>query len=198
MTKQATITPLNALRSIADTAAAVGRVETKGSNASADAIKAYKQAGTESDAMKRAFLSGYMVGALGISGDDKIERGSAILDKKGFGAKVLATARRTEKQEAAYTSARKALSRVRKAAGVEASDKRGGKAASDKAATAKTSDKTDKKAPATMVPAMSTAPELAAFMLALSNKNAGAFNGATGKDLQRAIAAFAKAHSDAK
>lgn len=188
----------NNLATIIETARAVGRVETRGADATANAIAAYKDAGKETDAMKSAFLAGYMAGALSLTGNDATAKARAILDKKGFGAKGRADARRTEKQESAYTAARQALRRVRKAAGVAASDKRGGKRGKDSggaAAKANAKDASAKKTPATMIPAFETPQEMAAFMLAVSNKNAKRFNGAEGKELQRAIAAFAKANA---
>lgn len=186
----------SAIDSIFTTAKAVGSHETKGARASDAATAAYKEAGKETEANKSAFTVGYMVGALGLTGPDASAKAQAILAKKGFGTKARADARRTEKQEKAYAACRNALKRIRKAAGVIADDKRGGKRGKDSGgAAAKAKDASAKKASATMIPAFSTPHEMAAFLLAASNKNAKQFNGAEGKELQRAIAAFAKAQT---
>jgi hypothetical protein len=143
-----------------------------------------------------------MQGALGIKDAESVD---AILAKKGFGAKGQASARRTEKQESAYTAARQALKRVRKSAGVNASDARGGDTSKAKTGAAgqtaqsesKTADsKSGKAEPATMIPAAASAKDAAAFLLAYANKNAKTFKGAEGKALERAIHAFNNAQAE--
>ena len=195
MTKQT-----QSFSAISDSARTYGRADSRVADAKAKAVAAYRAAGQESDAMKTAFLSGYMQGALGLAGADADSKARAIMDKKGFGAKAKANARRTEKQESVYASARQALKRVRDAAGVKPADQRGTTSNPGKGKDAKTeSEKVkagEKKSPATMIPAATTPKDAAAFMLAYANKNPKAFAGPEGKALQRAIMAFAKAQAE--
>lgn len=184
---------------ITESARAFGRVDSRVAGARDAAIAAYKAAGVETDGMKTAFLAGYMAGALNLTGKDSSVKVLAILEKKGFGSKARAYARRTEKQESAYTAARQALARVRKAAGIEPADKRG---TNSKIATGQDtvteSDKAkagEKKTPATMIPAAVSSRDAAAFLLAYANKSPKVFTGESGKALQRAIVSFAKAQN---
>lgn len=191
----------NTFSAITESARAYGRADSRVSNAKADAIAAYRAAGTESAAMKSAFLTGYMCGALSLTGRDATSKARAIMDKKGFGSKGRADSRRTEKQETAYAAARQALSRVRKASGVKPTDQRGtnSKIGTGKdTVTESTKGKiAEKKNPATMIPAAVSSQDAAAFLLAYANKSPKVFAGKEGKELQRAIHAFAKAQSKA-
>ncbi len=173
--------------------AAWGRADGNADKARLDAIAAYKAAGDETPALKNAVVSGYMMGYLRLT---TAEAARTIVAKKGFTSKAAAKARRTEKQEAAYTAARKVLQRIRKAAGVEASDNRG-KASKAPAPAAKAiaAAKAAPKPAATMIPAFLSNIEMAAFLLAAGNKNAKLFTKGSGKALQQAIIAFAKDHN---
>jgi len=188
---------------IVDTARTYGRADSRVANAKAHAVEAYRAAGEESDALKSAFLAGFLIGALGLSGADAESKAREIMDKKGFGAKARATARRTEKQESAYTAARQALKRVRDAAGVKPAEKRGatatpGKGKDAQASTDKATDKATDNAGAdkataaksTVVPAAATNRDAAAFLMAYANKNPNAFTGKKGHALKRAIAEY--------
>lgn len=115
----------NAIETVAATFKAIGAHEGKAPALKAAAVQAYKDAGEETPALKAAAINAYMVGSLSLRGSDALAQAAAIVAKKGFGAKAIASARRTEKQEQAYMAARKALQRIREAAGVVASDNRG-------------------------------------------------------------------------
>lgn len=175
-----------------------GRADGNADKARLEAIAAYKAAGDETPALKNAVIHGYMMGRLALKTEDAARE---LVAKKGFAYSGPAKARRTEKQEAAYAAARKVLQRVRKAAGVEASDNRGkgtkAPANKGKGTKAPASNKAPAKAPATMIPAFASDVEMAAFLLAAGNKNAKLFTKGSGKALQQAIIAFAKDHTKA-
>lgn len=181
----------NAIETVAATFKAMGANEGKAVTLKAACVSAYKDAGTETPALKAAAINGFMVGYLALTGADALAKAAAIVAKKGVGAKAIASARRTEKQERAYTAARKALQRIRDAAGVEASDARGKEgqkgAQAARKATAKKPAQVKEIAPSVIAP--SRYIELkAAEMVAFAKKR--------GKDLtvaqQNAIAEAAK------
>jgi len=177
--------------SVRNAARDLGKADRDNTTAQAATLTAWKAAGEETPALRAAFLTGYLAGALGVS----ISIAEKILAKSGATSKGKATVRRTESQETAYTAARKALSRLRKAADVKPADKRGGQAGRiKKPAPAKAATK----APATTIPTLVGPRDLAAFLLALANKNAPAFQKQSGKDLVRAIHAFVTEHKEAK
>ena len=181
---------------IAKTARAYGRIDANAANAKAKAVEAYRAAGAESDAMKTAFLTGYLMGTLGLTGKGADDKARAIMAKKGFGAKARADARRTENQESAYAAARQALKRVRDAAGVKPADKRGATSNPGKGKDAQT-DKAKatpaKATPTDKTPVAVGEKDAAAHVMAYVNKNANCFKGKTGMALKRAVAAHHKA-----
>ena len=181
------------LTDVRDYSQAWGRAEGRADKARLALTEAYKAAGEETPDLKQAVLHGHMMGTLGLNNEDMVR---TIVAKKGFTSNAAAKARRTEKQEAAYTAARKALQRIRKAAGVEASDNRG-KASKAPAPAAKAiaAANAAPKPAATMIPAFLSNIEMAAFLLAAGNKNAKLFTKGSGKALQQAIIAFAKDHN---
>jgi len=141
----------NAIETVAAAFKAMGANEGKAVTLKAACISAYKDAGTETPALRAAAINGFMVGYLALKGADALAKAAAIAAKKGAGSKAIATARRTEKQDKAYDAARKALQRVRDKAGVEASDARGktsqkGAQAARKATAEKPAPKADKTA----------------------------------------------------
>lgn len=187
----------NSFKTLITATKAWGRNDGNANKARVDAIAAYKAAGAETPELKNAVIHGYMMGYLGLKAEDAAR---ALVAKKGSSSKATAKARRTEKQETAYTAARKVLQRIRTAAGVKASDNRGktskAPAPAAKAIASAAKDKAAK-APATMIPAFASNVELAAFLLAAGNKNAKLFTKSTGKALQQAIVSFAKEHAKA-
>jgi len=191
------------LNTLSDHARKLGRADVNVADARAAVVSDLKAMGQETPEIKRAFLSGHVAGTLKMTGKGAMDRAAAILDKAGANTNKRADARRTQSQETAYGAARKAWQRVRDEAGIKPADKRGTKSkkadatsnAKGKAAKGKATG-SEGKAPVDKTPAAASPRDAAAHLLAFANKNAAKMAGSEGKDVMRAIKAFAKAQLD--
>lgn len=192
------------LNSLTDHARKLGRADVNVADARAAVVADLKAMGQETDAIKRAFITGHMAGTLKLPGKGALDKAGAMLDKAGANTNKKADARRTQAQETAYGAARKAWQRVRDEAGIKPADKRGTNSkqagatsnAKGKASKGSAAKGSKGKAPVDKTPAAASPKDAAAHLLAFVNKNAAKMAGAEGKAVQRAIKAFANAQLD--
>lgn len=106
------------LAAVRASAGDMAKVDKKAGTAAIDAGKALAAAGGDTDANKREFHVGYIMAALGLRSVDKA---CDVLDAAGHGRKLSKkqTRARTEAEETAYASSRKAHGRALIAGGLK-------------------------------------------------------------------------------